>query len=119
MKMDKDTCYAIWQIGDKVAKCVPEIAPEIRDAISVVQNPDVELTEAQVKRSLSEIIRIRWEHGEFLSPVNADRLYDFFNKLSAACGFNYGIKCTFGSVIYYGNDCLAVSREGILAQLAA
>lgn len=100
MKIDKNSAYAIWQTGDKVAKCVPEIAPEIRSAISIVQNPGTELTESQVKHSLSEILRICKEHSEFLSPVNTGRLHNFFNELADASGLDFHVESIYGTTIY-------------------
>lgn len=118
MKIDKKSAYLIWQIGDKVAKSVPEIAPEIRGAISVVQNPGIELTEAQVKYSLSEILRICKDRSEFLSAVNIGHLYNFFNEVARLSAMDYKVKRIYGMSEYYSNGS-PVSYTGIMRELAA
>ena len=115
MRIEETTAYSIWKAGNKVAENVPEIAPEIRGAISVVQNP-VELTEAQVKYSLSEILRICKERSKFLSAVNTKRLYRFFNSLSRVSGMSYSVELLYGMTIYYHNS-IALSYTGIMKEL--
>lgn len=82
MKLKEDFCLRLFNTGDKVAKSAPEIAPEIRGAINIVQNPGTDLTVAKVEHSLHETMRICDERRAYLSPVNTDRLYKFFNMLS-------------------------------------
>lgn len=119
MKLKEDFCLKLFDTGDKVAKSAPEIAPEIRGAISIVQNPGIDLTAAQVERSLHEIMRICDERRAYLSPVNMDRLYEFFNLLSDECGLSYRVNRTGWTTIAVGRDGTNISIKGLMSQLEA
>lgn len=117
MKIDESFCQEMFAIGDKIAKSVPEIAPEIRGIISIVQNPDMELTETQIKHSLHEIIRICDERRGYLSPINVERLYHFFNKLSEKCNLGYRVNRIGWTTVCTGSDGSSISMKGLMDQL--
>lgn len=108
----------MFEIGNRIAESAPEIAPEIRGAISIIQNPGMEITEVHVKHALHEIIRICDERRGYLSPVNTERLYKIFNKLSEKCNLSYRVEHIGWTTIYTGSDGAGISMEGLMAQLA-
>lgn len=119
MKLKEGFCLRLFSTGDKVAKSAPEIAPEIRGAISIVQNPGTDLTATQVEHSLREIMRICDERRAYLSPVNTDRLYEFFNMLSGECGLPHRINRIGWTTVAIGRDGTGISIKGLMSQLEA
>lgn len=118
MKIDENSCQEMFAIGDKIAKSVPEIAPEIRNVISIVQNPNMQLTETQIKHTLHEVMRICDERRGYLSPINTERLYHFFNKLSEKCNLGYRVTRIGWTTICIGSDGSGISMKGLMDQLA-
>lgn len=117
MKLREDVCVKLFEIGTTVADGIPEIAPEIRDAISIVQNPGTEVSGNDVKRGLYLTLSIYANRSDFLSPINAGRLCEFFNGLSAACGYSYKVNRLFGTTYCTDESGGPISVGGLLSQL--
>lgn len=117
--MDKDTAYRLFATCKEIADRVPEIAPEVRDAASIFQNPGRDVPQKKVIKALSEILRINTERSRFLSLVNTERLAGVFNDLAKTaglkCSMSYDLLC---GIECYGMDGLYVTSEGMKRQFA-
>lgn len=119
MVMDKDTAYRLFATCKEIAGRVPEIAPEVRDAASIFQNPAQDISRKEVARTLSEILRITTERSRFLSPANTDKLYGVFNDLTNIGGLRCSIRCNLlGETECKGTDGLYLSRKALKDELA-
>lgn len=87
MKLAEKTRKAIWDTGQAVISRIPELTPEIREIISIAQNP-IDIDENTIMRTLSDTARILVERYEYTSIITRKKLMDIFNLAAEDYGMD-------------------------------